>query len=104
MKLTSEQVAAAKNRRLKEPLDITGYDIIPMKVSLVGEDGPRTRQVFAIRKIETIGDLAALSPAAFVQWTAGVIGCQGLRGLAKQRADRLVEHARLAGPLSARPG
>lgn len=60
MKLTPEQVAAAKNRRLKEPLAITGYDVVPMKVSLAGEDGPRTRQVFATRMIETIGDMAAL--------------------------------------------
>jgi hypothetical protein len=60
MKMTPEDAEAAKNRRLKEPLIITGYDIVPMKVSLVGEEGPRTRQVFAPRRIETIGDLAAL--------------------------------------------
>ena len=60
MKLTPEEVAAAKNRRLREPLMITGYDVVPMKVSLVGEDAPRTKQVFVPRKIETIGDLAAL--------------------------------------------
>ena len=60
MKLTPKDVEAAKSRRLKEPLVITGYDVVSMKVSLVGEEGPRTEQVFAPRKIETIGDIAKL--------------------------------------------
>ena len=60
MKITREQAEAAKNRRLKEPLEISGYDIQASKLHLVNSDAPRTKQVFATRRIETIGDLAML--------------------------------------------
>ena len=65
MKISPEQAAAAKNRRLKEPLEITGYDVSVSKLAVVGvQEGPRTTQEFAVRKIETIGDLAALDAHA----------------------------------------
>ena len=66
MKLTPEQAEAAKKRRLKEPLEITGYNVVVMKLSLPGDKlslpggKQRTREVFATRRIETIGDLAKL--------------------------------------------
>ena len=60
MKLTPEQADAAKKRRLKEPLEITGYNIKALRMKVVSPDAPRTTQEFAIRTINTIGDLAML--------------------------------------------
>lgn len=59
MKLTPEQAEAAKRRRLKEPLEITGYDVVVTKLRLPGDES-RTKEVFATKRIETIGDLAKL--------------------------------------------
>lgn len=64
MKLTTEQVNAAKKRRLKEPLEITGYEIEVSKIATLDAKGPKTTQVFATRVIETIGDLAQLDAHA----------------------------------------
>lgn len=58
MNLTREQVEKAKRRRLKEPLEITGYDVAENKIRALG--APRTTQEFTTRRIETITDLAKL--------------------------------------------
>ena len=64
MKLTPEQVENARKRRLREPLEITGYEIEISKIARVDQRGPQTTQVFATRRIETIGDLATLDAHA----------------------------------------
>lgn len=56
MELTRDQAEAAKRRRLKEPLEITGYDIVENKIRAPGSS--KTKQEFTVRRIETIGDLA----------------------------------------------
>jgi len=60
MKMTTEQVNAAKNRRLKEPLEITGYAVEVSKIARIDQKGPETIQTFVTRKINTIGDFATL--------------------------------------------
>ncbi len=64
MKLTSDQVEAAKKRRLKEPIEITGYEIEISKIARIDQKGPQTTQTFATREIRTIGDLAVLDAHA----------------------------------------
>lgn len=64
MSLTPEQIAAAKRRRLKEPLEITGYEVVINKIASLDANAPRTRKEFVTRTIETIGDLAALDAHA----------------------------------------
>ena len=60
--LTREQQEQAKQRRLKEPLEITGYEVEVLKVKVRG--APQTTQRFATRRIQTIGDLARLDAHA----------------------------------------
>ena len=58
MRLTPEQQERAKQRRLKEPLEITGYEITTLRVRTA--DGPQTKKEFVTRSIRTIGDIAKL--------------------------------------------
>ena len=59
-----DRVEEAKQRRLKEPLEITGYNVEISKVHIIRpESAPqasRTTQTFVVRHILTIGDLAKM--------------------------------------------
>lgn len=58
MPVDQKMVEAARSRRLKEPLSITGYSVTASKILAAGE--PRTQSEMVVRQVETIGDLARL--------------------------------------------
>jgi len=60
MPLSNAEIAAARNRKFKEPLKISGYKVVESRLSIVGENQPRTNTEMVILTIETVGDLAKM--------------------------------------------
>ena len=60
MPLSPEQVEKHRNRRLKEPIMISGYRITMSRLAVDGSGQPSTKQEMVVRKVETIRDIAQI--------------------------------------------